>query len=1086
MSELNENTKSESPGRSRGNNPMAKAGIIIAGVIGAILLLIVCALCAATWYLTPERLTKIINTEINKQLNAKVTASNTSFTLWSSFPDLCINIDSLKITSYSLNGISPATRKQLPQNADLLATTGKVQGSVNIIKLLKKQIWIKELKIDSLNLNLIIVSDSVSNFNILKNTEKLTKIPYFTAEKISIVNNAGINIYDHRKQTDVDMHLSNTSLLRSGSSNNSYILSGKGRINAYQNGPVISELPFNISGATNLDFDPFRMNLANLSISLGNISGTIDAEIQANDKPELKSMSYKIDNFNPSILLQYFPKIQIKIPEGIKHGIIVNASAKLKTPYDISSKRLPSMIINCNMLDGEISYAASNKHIYTLRHSDIKSLVVLNGSHPDSSYVNIYPFTLKGEGTDLQINAHVSNLFNDPGIRLAMKGTADTGLANRLVKPLRHYNLKGLIECDALLDFNVSDISKEILENIVINGDVALQDYNLKLPSTGLCVAGDKLHINFGGKSDEITDKNIGNGIFDVKINAPEIHFNANGYDINVSNLGMSGVMTENHRIRLSDIPSSLPYDVNLKASSINMANERDSIRLSVKDFAIKGKVNTRPGQAYAHKFAIETTCGSVKATTGRTRISMKDITSRFSASEMKKNIIPLKYAIPQEWTADRHSLNFIDHSPEYLKLNLNKKIFDIIRKWEAGVSIKAESGTILNPALPLRNGFANLDIEASFDSIKLNGINFNSQDTRLKATGKVSNLRQFLTSESIAPLHLALNVDMDTIRINQLCGAYNHGLKLTHGPAASILTVIPDTLTSSDTISLMIPRNIIADIKASAMMTQYTNLYLHNLSTAVSLRNGILKVKDLDVSSNFGALKFNFEYDTSDIQRLAMKMQMNLDNVNLVNFFSNFHTLLLMMPQMRNLKGNISTGVDAKMLLFPNMYINMPSIWADMNVKGNNMMLRQDPFIRRITKMMLIPDSEYIRLADMDIHASVHDNLVEVYPFDISFDRYRMKFGGLNNFDGDMYYHLGVNKSPIPFPFGINIIGKFKHPEIKFGGVTLKIRKGEEITSSVMDNKHINLMLRLKLLIREMIEKAAEADTTPESFYTY
>lgn len=39
MSELNENKKSKSQEHSRGNNTVAKAGIIIAGVVGGILLL---------------------------------------------------------------------------------------------------------------------------------------------------------------------------------------------------------------------------------------------------------------------------------------------------------------------------------------------------------------------------------------------------------------------------------------------------------------------------------------------------------------------------------------------------------------------------------------------------------------------------------------------------------------------------------------------------------------------------------------------------------------------------------------------------------------------------------------------------------------------------------------------------------------------------------------------------------------------------------------------------------------------------------------------------------------------------------------
>ena len=216
------------------------------------------------------------------------------------------------------------------------------------------------------------------------------------------------------------------------------------------------------------------------------------------------------------------------------------------------------------------------------------------------------------------------------------------------------------------------------------------------------------------------------------------------------------------------------------------------------------------------------------------------------------------------------------------------------------------------------------------------------------------------------------------------------------------------------------------------------------------------------------------------------MNLDMNLSDVRLVEFFRNFHTLLLMMPQMKNLRGDLSANAKARLFLFPDMYLNMPSLWADIYVRGDNMVLHQDSFIRHLTRMMLIHGTEDIALSDLNIHASIHDNLMEVYPFDIDFDRYRLSFGGLNNFDGDMYYHLGIENSPIPFPFGINIKGNLSHPEIRFGGDSFNIDKGEEITSSIMEEKRLNLMLVLKRLAREMIEKAAEADSTPASKYVF
>lgn len=1087
MSEPDRNIASMSRKHFRDRSILTKTGIILPSILAGILLLIIFAIVGTSLWLTPDRLTKIINTEASKNLDADVTVYNARLSIWSTFPYACLDLDSLRLVSRSLDNVPTDKLAELPSDASFLASARNIHGGINIFKLLTKSIDINYLKAEDLELNLVTVSDSVSNFNILKHKKKLDKIPYFTIRQLTLSNPRHIRIYSLPANTEAWVDLSHMSLTRSKTSSDTYTVAIKGDADAVVNKEnVLKEFPFDISGQANLVFNPLRISLADFNTDLGNTKGKINLEFQAEKAPRLNRLSYRLNDFRPLGLLDYFKGMKASVPESLHADILMNASAKLTSPYDFSSSRLPSVTIDFNVPQGNIEYTDERSKTYMLRHSDINGEVAIDGAHPNSSYAKILPFNINGEGTNMELRANISNILADPGIRLAMQGSTDAGLTGKIISPLKSYALAGTMNTDIVLDFRLSDIKRSTLENIILNGDISFHNYKMRFPNLGIAASGKELNMNFGGKASDISDKTIANGIFDMKANADRINVMAKGYDINISGLDFSSKMKEDHPARLSEISALMPFDLDIKTSAIDIANKRDTVRISMRNMLVDGQAVTRPGKAVLNRFTANITGDSINAVNGKTRMTMNELSSRLSASEMQKSIVSRKYIKPEKWTVDSNSMNFIDHSAEYLSVNLPRKAIDIIGKWKSYMSLKAKSGTLLTPALPLRNGFGDLDIEASFDSVKLNNLHFNSQDTRLKAKGKVSNLRQFLTSHSVAPLQVALDVAIDTVRINQLCGAYNHGLKLTHGPNASVLTVIPDTLTSSDTVSLLVPRNIIADIKASAMMTEYTDLYLHDLSTGISMRDGKFKIKDLGIDSNFGALKLNFEYDTSDIQHMGMNLQGSIADVNLVNFFSKFHTLLLMMPQMRNLKGNLSAMAEAKLLLFPNMYLNMPSIWADVYVHGDHLLLHQDSFIRRITKMMLISNSEDIRLSDMNIHASVHDNLMELYPFEISFDRYRLQFGGLNNFNGDMYYHLGIDKSPVPFPFGINIIGNFKHPEMRFGGATFKVNKGEGITASVMEEKCVNLMLELKCLVRKFIEKAAEADTTPASFYVY
>ena len=110
------------------------------------------------------------------------------------------------------------------------------------------------------------------------------------------------------------------------------------------------------------------------------------------------------------------------------------------------------------------------------------------------------------------------------------------------------------------------------------------------------------------------------------------------------------------------------------------------------------------------------------------------------------------------------------------------------------------------------------------------------------------------------------------------------------------------------------------------------------------------------------------------------------------------------------------------------------------------------------------------IHIEDIDVQACVHDNLLQLYPFDFSFDRYRLRMLGVNNFNGALYYHIAVEKSPLPFPFGINIEGMFRNPQLRFGGAGYNDKKAEKVTSQIINGDRVNLMRVLRGFLREFL----------------
>ncbi|MCM1376852.1 MAG: hypothetical protein NC097_04345 [Clostridium sp.] len=422
--------------------------------------------------------------------------------------------------------------------------------------------------------------------------------------------------------------------------------------------------------------------------------------------------------------------------------------------------------------------------------------------------------------------------------------------------------------------------------------------------------------------------------------------------------------------------------------------------------------------------------------------------------------------------STDASTLRRQRHSPAMLSVNLPTNIKTLMKKVNLGLNVTCIDGLLQSPGFPTANRLHALDLDLSFDSVAIRRLIISSQSSKVSVRGSLTNLRQFLTSSRPALLCADLDVVIDTIQINQLSRTYENGLAKRKGEAATIPG--PKVAKVSDTIATLLPRNILANLRLSAVETCYRNLRFYNLVAAIALANGNLKIPQLAVNSDFCDAAVRVNFDTGNLSDLRLGVDLDVSNVNLVEFYKNFPTLLVMEPQLENVRGVIGVNLKADIKMYPDMYFNIPSLKAEVDVTGRHLNVHQSDFIRKVTRMMMIHTDDNLHIADMDVHARVQDNLLEVYPFDFSFDRYLLRMEGLNNFGGQLYYHVGVIKSPIPFRFGINIKNTFSDPKLRFGGSKFKTEDARSITSEISSVPRVNMLRELKYYFRIFVHKAA------------
>ncbi|MDE5772836.1 MAG: hypothetical protein K2H86_00075, partial [Muribaculaceae bacterium] len=483
--------------------------------IASIILLIVIAISGATLYLTPQRLTEIVNREASQWLKADIEASNIRYTIWSSFPRLAIETDSITVISRTLKDLPDSVTDSLPENSDFLASVKSFAGQINIIDFISGRYVIHDAKVEGLRVNLVAYNDSINNYNIVPDdVTGFKKVPYFTAQSVVIRNAGKMQYYSAATQTKADLTLQQLDLNRLdrapiiGKKTNRYKLTVAGKVTAAADGlTLLDKFPFYLNGDMTLRFDPFGVDLTDYDINLGNVKGKLNMAVGIGDNPSVDKFEYKISSINLMTLLGYLPQKYIPDLTGVQAELPINASARLTSPWLFSSEQLPSMQIQLDVPQGDIKYTmaadgnpAWQGKTFTLRHSPINGIFNFNGAHPECSTVAIQPFTISSDGIVCRTDATVTGLTDSPLVTINFNCDADIRKALSYLDIADDIKTSGALNADAKLSFRLSDFSdaalSEGLRNVNAIADISLADANISIPDENRSATASVIRIN--------------------------------------------------------------------------------------------------------------------------------------------------------------------------------------------------------------------------------------------------------------------------------------------------------------------------------------------------------------------------------------------------------------------------------------------------------------------------------------------------------------------------------------------------------------------------------------------------------------
>ncbi|MGN1246319.1 MAG: hypothetical protein ACI4UN_06765 [Muribaculaceae bacterium] len=1083
-------------------NKIIKRTLKIGGwMIGGIAVLLIVAMCAVAWILTPQRLTPIVNRLANENLNANVKIGRVELTTWSTFPHLMVDIDSLTIVSGSLKTLPADSLAMLPAGADSLLAVSHVHGGINVLRLLYGTFSLVDVAADDLNLNLVDVSATRSNYLISLPSdepadESPLELPTLFWDNMALRGNTRIAYCNVADTIGVGVRVKKLEL--NNTEGDTYRLDFAGDADYAMCGlDFVKNLPFTFVGNVNWNSDkPMDVAIEEMNTTLLDVPAQFSLAIRNGNTMLMDSFDADLGPVKFASVMEILPEVYSQLFSGVKSDIQATIKAHLTEPYDLLGTDMPS--IDASMVIPESFIAAANGKARIDRVA-MAADVSLKGSKPDKSTFSLKQLILQGEAVSLQLSANADNVFTDPHVKGKMQGSANIERVVRAFNLPLNFTVRGDLTADATVDAHMSDLTANRFQRVSLDGTLGVKNLFYNSDADTISLYARNMNLKFGNNDQiQINGKTVDN-LMRFTADIDTMAASASGMIVTMKN-GRAGIGCIADGAYMRDTTSIVPIGLRVRSERLSM-EQADGTRIRMRDIDCGGSISRYEGDVKVPKLQLGMNARRLSYKDNTMRVALSDNHINLSANmrkrdprraeRMKQRIDSIRAAHP-EWSNDS-VLQVASHrrkaaDPNAIDFSVDDGLKKMIMQWNLHGTLSSAKGRLFTPYFPLRSTISNMNADFSIDSVSFKRMSLKSGQTGIDVSGEIRNIRSALMGSTRRPLTLDLFVKADTLNFNELIKAATDGL--TFANSADGLQDITDsdnidiveeqvastTGDDSTMMALVVPGNIDANIRLRAQNILYADLFMNRFNGNLLVHDGVLNLNELKARTDIGTARFNAMYAAPDIHNIRMGFDLSLSDIQVGRFLKMVPKIDSIMPLLESVDGVIDADLAATSDVDSAMNLVIPSLKAVMKLHGKDLVFMDAATFKKVAKMLLFKNKERNVVDEMTVEMLVENSQMELFPFMFDIDRYRLGVLGHNDLDLNFRYHISVLKSPIPFKFGINIYGNPDKMHFRFGGAKYKDKMARE-KIQIVDTTRVNLREQINSALHRGAKAALKSE---------
>lgn len=1040
--------------------------------------------------LPPDKLTPLVIEQTNKFLDAHLDCERIELTYFETYPHLGIKLINGHLISHTAEDSTAHAEELTIPSDSLLAFKQAVISLRPTDYLFGGKITIGEVIIDQPRFYGYVNKYGAANWDIYSSepdsadTNK-KPLPPIDLQKVRISN--GHFTYDDR-QGDLFTEINGFFLNLDGS-----LLNGETTLDIETGSTSIlfssptytleNKLALKLKSRLQLTDNYNKVTLKDAELLVNNLPFTADGSIShiplLNQAMIDMEVGLKISDLNdllgfiPDAYFQNRDKTLAKgaiILEGNIHGYLGDSI-------------VPTVNLCCKIENGSYHMKGIKQGIDTLQ---MDMDLHLNGLYPDSSFVSLEQLKLKGLTTSLDMSGKVTNLLTSPNVDAKVKGKIDfTRLAEEFLNPDTLF-VHGVMDADLAATFNVDNLLNSQYDKIYASGRLNIDTLKAYSRPLGMDVFITKADLSVDTTqqtSSYLDNKKLLRMAFSVD------SLNVKYKDDISTNISRLAIQAKTSPV--IDTTAVIPMTAQLEFDYLR-TRLPDSVWLVAGRTVMKGGIKSS-----ASNKLIPTAGATISVDTlryfilpMRTGLILADNTFNIEA-------LPYRDAIRQRWLARTDTTTRRPNAtrrprrtrtPKQAQVDTTDATAQLLRRWEVRGSLSFKQMRGFSRLMPVPMRIDQTTLKFNTNDVTLTDAHLHVGKSDFLLNGEISRIRQAMLRGGKLKGNFSLTSDY--IDCNQLIKAMNAGMlyseqHLSAGQetidAESLATM--DTQTLQDSIAVasldsttqvfVIPANLDMTLHTNAKKIDFKDIELNNVAGEVIIRDQSLNLSNLGMDSNIGRGKMTMYYTAKDSRGASTGFDLDMEDVQVEKLIGLYPAIDTLVPMLRSFEGVVDCQLTATCQMDSTMSLDLPSLHSGCYLHGENMVLLDGETFTEISKTLMFKNKKRNVIDSISVDLAIKDNKIEVFPFLIEMDRYKVAVGGTHNLDMTFNYHLSVLKSPVPFKLGIDITGnlddfKYKIVKCRYKDLFKPAKEAE------LDSTRTNIRKEIRESIRKQIKETA------------